>query len=290
MERKTTQRIIGILVVAALIVISLPLLFGGTNTDAPVQSAEMKAPPFPDQQETQNSVTISQNTADSINPQASTITVQSTDAQPVAETAKNTSATASPATTPATTTAQNTATANTTSPASTTAETPVVATSSSTSAPSTSNATASDSVASTTTPVVTASNSTTEAATANVATPVTTAATDMQPAVATQEATPAAPKAKHIKQAKLKQREVAPLKTAAWVVQMGSFKNKMNALRLANQLRALGYKAFTQNRGNSMRVYVGPELKQASASSLANQIQEKINMQGIVVFYHPMEI
>ncbi len=49
MEKKRTQRIIGILVVIALIVIVMPLLFG--RNDSPTEEASnIKAPPFPDQQ------------------------------------------------------------------------------------------------------------------------------------------------------------------------------------------------------------------------------------------------
>lgn len=83
---------------------------------------------------------------------------------------------------------------------------------------------------------------------------------------------------------------LAQLKQTSWVVQMGSFHNKANAKRLANTLRAKGFKAFTRQIKASTRVYVGPEFKQASAASLANKIEQTINMHGIVVTYHPLEL
>lgn len=83
---------------------------------------------------------------------------------------------------------------------------------------------------------------------------------------------------------------IAELRQAGWVVQMGSFHNKDNAQRLANTLRAKGYKAFTREVKSSTRVYVGPEFKQASAESLADKIQHEMNMQGIVITYRPLEL
>src|SRR3990167_462331 len=55
------------------------------------------------------------------------------------------------------------------------------------------------------------------------------------------------------------------LKNAAWVIRMGSFKNKEHALRLVNRLRANGYAAFIQETntalGDTTRGYVGRESK-----------------------------
>jgi cell division septation protein DedD len=82
------------------------------------------------------------------------------------------------------------------------------------------------------------------------------------------------------------------LKKAAWMVQLGIFNNKLNAERLTNTLRAKGYKAFTlQTRsGGPTRVCVGPESQQTSALQLASRIAEDTNMHGIVLAYKPLEI
>lgn len=82
------------------------------------------------------------------------------------------------------------------------------------------------------------------------------------------------------------------LKNAVWVIQMGSFKNKGNALRLVNQLRANGYRAFIQEVQTSSaehtRVFVGPLNKQALARSLADRIDAEMHMRGIVISYQPL--
>jgi DedD protein len=82
------------------------------------------------------------------------------------------------------------------------------------------------------------------------------------------------------------------LKKTAWVVQMGSFKSKDNAIHLTNRLRAKGYKAFTyETKSNGQtRVYVGPEFKQATAAVLVNRIQHEIDMQGVIVSYNPLAL
>lgn len=84
------------------------------------------------------------------------------------------------------------------------------------------------------------------------------------------------------------------LKSAVWVVQIGSFKNKTNALRLVNQLRTNGYRAFIQqistNIGDNTRVFIGPETKQASARALATQLESDMHLHGIVISYKPLTL
>ena len=88
------------------------------------------------------------------------------------------------------------------------------------------------------------------------------------------------------------QKAIQPLKNAAWVIQMGSFKNKTNALRLVNQLRANGYHAFIQKVstpfGESIRVFVGPENKRTTARQLASRLENDMHIHGIVIHYKPL--
>jgi DedD protein len=88
--------------------------------------------------------------------------------------------------------------------------------------------------------------------------------------------------------------QLSKLKQAAWVIQVGSYKNKANALRLVNQLRSNGYTAFIQDvsseEGRHTRVYVGPESKRKAALSLVDQINKEMNLQGIVISYQPLAI
>lgn len=84
------------------------------------------------------------------------------------------------------------------------------------------------------------------------------------------------------------------LKNPVWVIQIGSFKNKANALRLVNQLRANGYRAFIQQVSNTFgentRVFVGPESKHNSARALATRLESDMHIRGIVISYKPLAL
>lgn len=83
------------------------------------------------------------------------------------------------------------------------------------------------------------------------------------------------------------------LKSAAYVIQLGSFKQKANALRLVNKLRAKGYRAFIQSvdsSGGNTRVFVGPEHQQASARLVASQLNKEMQLHGIVISYKPFTL
>lgn len=84
------------------------------------------------------------------------------------------------------------------------------------------------------------------------------------------------------------------LKESTWVVQMGSFKNKENALHLVNKLRASGYRAFHQEMttatGTSTRVFVGPENKRNSARIMAIQLEKDLNLHGVILNYKPLDL
>jgi DedD protein len=87
---------------------------------------------------------------------------------------------------------------------------------------------------------------------------------------------------------------LAKLKNAAWVIQMGSFKKKENALRLVNSLRARGYRAFIQqvntNYGDGTRVFVGPEGHEPAARALASRLENDIRIRGVVISYKPLAL
>lgn len=92
----------------------------------------------------------------------------------------------------------------------------------------------------------------------------------------------------------LKQDDIIQPTTVAWVVQIGSYKSKENALRIVNQLRANGYHAFIQEISTSLekitRVYVGPEPKQTHAQTLADRLQSEMNLKGMVITYKPLTL
>lgn len=87
---------------------------------------------------------------------------------------------------------------------------------------------------------------------------------------------------------------LSKLNSAAWVIQVGSYKNKANALRIVNELRANGYRAFIQEissiEGDHTRVYVGPENKRTNALALADRLNNHMHVQGIVISYQPLTL
>lgn len=80
--------------------------------------------------------------------------------------------------------------------------------------------------------------------------------------------------------------------TSGWVIQVGSFKNKTNALRLVNRLRQKGYRAFVQTEPTSekTKVFVGPQSKRALAHELANRIETDLHIRGFVMNYKPLTL
>lgn len=276
MEKKTTQRIIGILVAVSFVIILLPLLFN--KNDAATQSASIKAPPFPDQQAApaSSTVTITQEMANAING-------EKVPAEPIAKPEAN----------------QQVALANT-SPV------PPQVAAAAEQQPAAPVATTADATQAPIAPLPAEAQ----------AEPVKAIETQESaaPAIAekTEEAKPAKTPAKKVHTAhaaKIKKHEhhehqkthahahksISNLKKTAWAVQLGSFKDKNNARRLADRLRAGGYKAFMHDvksaRGNlQTRVYIGPELKQASASKLSTKLEQQMNLHGLVVVYKPLEL
>ena len=76
---------------------------------------------------------------------------------------------------------------------------------------------------------------------------------------------------------------------AEWAVQLGSFSKRQNALVLRNRLRATGYAAFTQtvtsDRGEVIRVFVGPQPTRGHAVSIVEALRQETELEGIVVRY-----
>ncbi|VAX11169.1 hypothetical protein MNBD_GAMMA25-1647 [hydrothermal vent metagenome] len=89
--------------------------------------------------------------------------------------------------------------------------------------------------------------------------------------------------------AKKKTASVAPT-TLAWAVQVGSFKQKNNALNLRDKLRKQKYKAFVEALRSSdaliYRVRLGPYVNRTGAEQVRDKLLVKQNMKGLVV-KHP---
>ncbi len=277
MEKKRTQRIIGLLVVVALVVIALPLFF--SKSDFATQHAANKDPAFSDQ-DAQTNVAAAE-----VTPQDSDLNASSVVPPPPATDPR-----------PATVTAQNINSENADNNAK-----PVLPDPTTLTTPEQSTNTA---------PQQTAETASAPAADVAAATAATTAANstiaeETTPAVQKPEQKTLSSASRKVKQAVMKVRNgkeksakslraqvTNKLKSPAWAIQMGNFKVKSNAVRLADKLRAAGYKAFIRDMkgSHSTRVYIGPEFKQASAIKLSSKIQQELKLQGIVVSYKPLEL
>lgn len=78
--------------------------------------------------------------------------------------------------------------------------------------------------------------------------------------------------------------------TKAWVVQVGSFGNRANALALQKKLRRHKFAAFVEfvkgKQGGVYRVRVGPEVDRAKAEETRQAINKQLKIRGVVMS-HP---
>ena len=283
MERTTKHRILGILVVMGLVIILLPLFQGGK--DVPTETVSMKAPPFPDQsvQVTANS-TETEDSSESLNstPVASDNAIRQDDIIS--------------ATHPSIINAQ---------------EAPDITHSS----PDTQAKTVNKAPLTDLAPTPTPENNGVQAqiitdvvkSNAPIKQNAVIAANKLDPTAQDNDgqsdklvpSKKALQLAKHTRNPQVQVTTdhqsmdsdgLVKLTNAVWVIQLGSFKNKTNALRLVNQLRASGYRAFIQQVASNIRVYVGPEYKQASARALADKLESNLHIRGIVISYQPLTL
>lgn len=72
-----------------------------------------------------------------------------------------------------------------------------------------------------------------------------------------------------------------------WVVQLGSFGEKNNAIELRNKVNAAGFKSFVDQVKNSKgqllyRLRVGPMMEKADADRVQNEVKSKLKLDGLV--------
>lgn len=106
---------------------------------------------------------------------------------------------------------------------------------------------------------------------------------------APQEQTPATVEAPPAAPTKAEQSTASPPK--AWAVQVGSFTQRDNAMKLRDKLRSQGYNSFVEqitSAGKTFyRVRVGPEISRDKAEALQKELQTKMDLQGSRVVSHP---
>jgi DedD protein len=112
-----------------------------------------------------------------------------------------------------------------------------------------------------------------------------------KPAPATPKPAPVAPLAPKPPPKKLAKAAPQPPTASGWVVQVGSFRKRDNAIALRDKLRAQGYRTFTEQAGSAARpvyrVKVGPIPKRARAEALRNRLAARERLKGLVRSYDP---
>ncbi len=79
----------------------------------------------------------------------------------------------------------------------------------------------------------------------------------------------------------------------AWVIHLGSFKNKQNVNNLVAKLKSNGYTVYTKpiqtKSGELTKVFIGPELVKSSLESKLPELKKLTTIQGKVAQFHANE-
>lgn len=77
----------------------------------------------------------------------------------------------------------------------------------------------------------------------------------------------------------------------AWMIQVGAFSSRDNAMGLQDKLKAGGYPAFVRtSKGASTilyKVYVGPEIRRAQLESQKAELEAKFKLKALILKYIP---
>jgi DedD protein len=81
--------------------------------------------------------------------------------------------------------------------------------------------------------------------------------------------------------------DIKPTPLSSYVVQVGSFGNRTNALNLRDKIRKAGYPAFIESFSTGsktmVRVKVGPVLKRKEAEKIKTQLKKDMKLDGRVL-------
>ncbi|SES83131.1 SPOR domain-containing protein [Thalassotalea agarivorans] len=77
----------------------------------------------------------------------------------------------------------------------------------------------------------------------------------------------------------------------AWVIQLGSFRDKNNVNALVKKLRASGYTTFTRpvktKTGELTKVFIGPELIQSKLEKQLPKLEKEFSLKGRIARFSP---
>ncbi|HEX5637515.1 MAG TPA: SPOR domain-containing protein, partial [Gammaproteobacteria bacterium] len=107
------------------------------------------------------------------------------------------------------------------------------------------------------------------------------------PAVVVAEPVAAKPAAPAVVEKKpvIAPKPVTPPKPA-WALQVGSFNDKNNALKMRDEYRGKGFTAYVDEEGGTFRVRIGPELDRQRMEKMQERILRQENIKGMIVT-HP---
>jgi hypothetical protein len=71
----------------------------------------------------------------------------------------------------------------------------------------------------------------------------------------------------------------------AWIVQLGNFNNRSDAIRLKDKVAKAGFTAYMIPKDDLFKVLVGPELNRSKAKDLQQKLKNKFNVTGRVILY-----
>lgn len=74
-----------------------------------------------------------------------------------------------------------------------------------------------------------------------------------------------------------------PAMKNAWALQIGSFSDKKNALKMRDQFRAKKYSAYVDEEKGSFRVRIGPELDRTRLERMQTRITKEEGIKGMIV-------
>ena len=71
--------------------------------------------------------------------------------------------------------------------------------------------------------------------------------------------------------------------TPAWALQIGSFGDKNNALKMRDEYRSKGFATYVDEDSGSFRVRIGPELDRERMEKLQDRILKQEKIKGMIV-------
>ncbi len=114
-----------------------------------------------------------------------------------------------------------------------------------------------------------------------------TSAADVKPLKP--ESTTDSPAIRPVRKSNLPKSSKVTSPVTVWVIQVGSFSNRANAVELRDKLRKNGFKSFVESFENtgesSHRVRIGPETDRSRAEESLSMLKSKLEINGIIVSY-----